>query len=1222
MKIDINSIKESPQFQQFIDLINKNPIQALKELTVLSETDNDLTRIEGGRELLNELKSKININPESIESDSDFQPIELNDEIKKKIDENPEQAYKDIYNIYTYEPADIPTKLKIRKGLYAVRNYLLDKNINPDELLNKNPVVEGLNAIANVLSIPSNALAKVFAENPDKVPIWGGSGWEETLRQYGTNEEIQKITKKAQEGIPLTSDETSKLKDFDNKYAILGFMSNLVLDPFVLASAGGKAATAISKGTGWLGKLGKTLEVIGSPIKSFKEAKTISEIEKSGELGNVLATTLTTTRSLLNKFPDSLKLINDIDDLLKLYPKKIPKNTVFEVLKKSSDFLSNHGLKEEAGQILKAMWKTDDVLKQAEKINKSKIFQMAQKADDKFNNIIHNFKEKTGIRKIFQSDVPLEYKAGIEKARLMKTGVLDEVQNIGNTIKKQIDIQLVPLLKSNKSIIEYINKNNKTINNVITDLIERPWEAIKKYNIAKDSEEFKILNNIKDVFNDFIINEAKFSGDKIKPLFATKEQIDNWSNISNSYSKLFKSNPFSPDLQVYENKLRNMLRNTNGMNILDNNMNEELLSNIAYLTHVMTPEAKKIYQTFSGKSRGYFSEGFKSYITNVSKRKRGWQGTINEINEEINKGSFADYLRTMAHGESAEKAEGLLRLANDFDKFRGKNIDFFSTDVPKLVQIRGGRMARTIEQQVLFDEVSKFGSKFKEQPNWRIPTFEGKPIAGFNKYFDPDVATVIENTWNYTRNSKQLGILSNFINDFSNFWKATTLSTHIQTGIRNTLGNLLNSILVVKKPSKLLAAHKDAIFAMMGQNYKVITQSGKYLDIQTIFKEFRARGGTGVTFRAMDTHRLEFRENIARSFIGKTVENLSNTLDKWSNWFRNLPPAKLSELMEKTNKFGLFMYEVLEGKSYDEAIKTVWKALFDYSDLTQAEKAIKRVIPFFTWTRKNLPLQISNIFSSPSRMIFKLWKSANKTRPSEEKIDERMQTEFLKTKAKIKTSSDLGKANYFLVEGFFPVFDLTRIVRTINDNHLKNTIDDIVSDVTPLIKTPVEILTNRSFVTKQDLMKSKGELVNYLGFYMSPKLKTILDDWRVLTTANQAFDIRPDSIATNPKSWVRLLTTFFIGNTIPYDSYVSKIYASKDARKDIMDELINFNAWINKIKGLLLSGKKMSKYDAEVIRNRAKGILMMIKTAGDEGKISQKEKASYLKQFFKNFLGG
>ena len=59
-----------------------------------------------------------------------------------------------------------------------------------------------------------------------------------------------------------------------------------------------------------------------------------------------------------------------------------------------------------------------------------------------------------------------------------------------------------------------------------------------------------------------------------------------------------------------------------------------------------------------------------------------------------------------------------------------------------------------------------------------------------------------------------------------------------------------------------------------------------------------------------------------------------------------------------------------KGHSLDEAVKLAEKAGFDYSKITPFEaRFLRRLIPFYTFTRKNLELQAKTLKDNPERIL-------------------------------------------------------------------------------------------------------------------------------------------------------------------------------------------------------------------------------------------------------------
>jgi len=1577
--INIDEIKNSPNYQVLIDRLNVSPLQAYKELTVLEETDNQMSKTKGGIGLIKELKSRLNVSPDEIKQE--FYPTELPEELKTKIDVNPEDTYKNLYNAYTYEPGNTQNKLQLRKGLSSVREYLISKGHKPDEFLVTNPVVKGLNVLSNIFMLGTNALAKIYTKNPERIKLWGGNGAEEAIKDLNANPEIQNIISKRVKNIPLTGDEIKKIKKFDNKTGIVSFVVNLFADPLIIAGLGAKAIKGISGGIGALGKIGKGLEIISAPIKTFKEAKTLATLKETGEFADILKSSLKQTKNVLTGIKDSEKYIVDIDNILAnpetLYNKSI------DLLKQSSEFLKGAGKSVESEEILKSYSAIKKTVGESKRIAGSKLYQKAVNFDDKFQNIKRGFIEKSGLRQVFKSDTPL-YKeiSSVKDGKIIKewspTGYkieLDKVKNIKMASKNayykaRTDVtkelkSLIPKLKNSNTVKALLNSPNSkfhSVDDIIMEISERHGDMGKLLKL--EGAEKEALFKVRKAYDNMIMKEVEFGGDKVMPLFKDITKRNDWKDLSKKYKELGEVNKYHPEYIKIENKLRSLLSESSGVNFIDKTLLDETEDNIAYVTHAMTKEAKTISQNISSSQRGLFYKGFRSYLSNPNWKGRKLGGSAVDINQKIMSGEItteldgvlkgiADkkiLLEKSLKGKSKKTIEGIKKkieeltgdeksytaLRDNMKNFKGKK--FFETDVNKLLDIRAATSVKTIEKAAMFNSMQKFGvSKEMAETGWKSPNVGKTSIVGLSdKYFDPEVAKTIEKVYNYTSNAKNMNVLNRFIMDFGNFWKATTLSTHLSTGLRNVIGDIALTAIVVDDVPTLMKATKDAVMTMMTkgtrENVRFVTETGKYVNAQDVFEEFLKRGGQAGTFRAMDTARTEFLADTATSTTGKMIEGAGNMMEKWSKWFRDLPPAQLSELFEKGNKLALFFYGVRKGKSYDDAMKQVNKVLFDYSDLTDIEKSIKQVMPFYcvpdyseiltkdgwkfyneiskgdeiisynvkkdilendcindiaifnyedklirvsnklkvefvftnnhrwatinnygkreiieynkmntahniplsaeynninkginltfeecyllgwlvtdgyfrkrknsyeamlyqktkkhvkmiretfkdyisseykhpdtgvicfrlkakmmknifnifkskedlpklitrmniqqlknilqamqkgdgadneikgsyfgqniggvldafqvgtllngnhfniiyrnnllsnkiygvgyirntkltnfrnykqdyidykgiiwcpktnnqtwimrqkgkviitgnTWLRKNLPLQLASLNSAPTKAAFKMYKSANEIRPSTDVQDERMQSEFLKDRAKIRLPDlKTGEANYLFLEGLLPTFDLTRVIRDLSHNQLQNTVDDLIADVTPLIKTPIELAVNRSFAFKTELQKSKYEKTQFLGFNMNPRWKALMDDWRLLTTLNKGLDLNPDKVGIEPKSISKMWLSYLIASPTEYNPYYSKIFATRDATSAIQDELGNYKSWMTKIKGVMLSGKKLTSQDVAMIRERGKNILMMIKEAKDNGMTDSKATGMFTKNVLSNFM--
>ena len=86
----------------------------------------------------------------------------------------------------------------------------------------------------------------------------------------------------------------------------------------------------------------------------------------------------------------------------------------------------------------------------------------------------------------------------------------------------------------------------------------------------------------------------------------------------------------------------------------------------------------------------------------------------------------------------------------------------------------------------------------------------------------------------------------------------------------------------------------------------------------------------------------------------------------FANMKLNKKLLEVSSGIEDTQRIALFVEALDNTGDFEKAVDVVNKFLFDYSDLSDFEhKVMKRAIPFYTFMRKNNPLQLEQIFCNP-----------------------------------------------------------------------------------------------------------------------------------------------------------------------------------------------------------------------------------------------------------------
>ena len=156
-----------------------------------------------------------------------------------------------------------------------------------------------------------------------------------------------------------------------------------------------------------------------------------------------------------------------------------------------------------------------------------------------------------------------------------------------------------------------------------------------------------------------------------------------------------------------------------------------------------------------------------------------------------------------------------------------------------------------------------------------------------------------------------------------------------------TVGNKIQKKLIDGVPfADLTAKERKIVEKLMEAQSTGIMASLTARDIKTA--SFRLKHGKSALNQAQQKH------------LVKAYTTMMTTMNQnVENW------ARLTHYLYRTEA---------EGLSGAEAAWHVKAAHFDYEELTPFEsKVMKRVLPFYTWTRKNIPFQLQMLVSRPGR---------------------------------------------------------------------------------------------------------------------------------------------------------------------------------------------------------------------------------------------------------------
>lgn len=189
----------------------------------------------------------------------------------------------------------------------------------------------------------------------------------------------------------------------------------------------------------------------------------------------------------------------------------------------------------------------------------------------------------------------------------------------------------------------------------------------------------------------------------------------------------------------------------------------------------------------------------------------------------------------------------------------------------------------------------------------------------------------------------------------------------------------------------------------------------------------------------------------------------------------------LGQRIEDANRLGAYISAVRRGYAPDAAADLVYKTQVDYrpSAFSDTERALKKAIPFYSYTRGIAPLVAENIVDRPGGLQSQLIRAINLgSKPSADSFI----PEDLRASAAIPLPEELGGRPAEGVQRVVNNLDLPfeGLVNLLSPgmgdtafqkvgNTLQKTGQNLLGMTNPLIKTPLEMLLNRQFYSGRQL---------------------------------------------------------------------------------------------------------------------------------------------------------
>jgi len=311
--------------------------------------------------------------------------------------------------------------------------------------------------------------------------------------------------------------------------------------------------------------------------------------------------------------------------------------------------------------------------------------------------------------------------------------------------------------------------------------------------------------------------------------------------------------------------------------------------------------------------------------------------------------------------------------------------------------------------------------------------------------------------------------------------------------MRNVIGNFTNLLLSGADIGKFAAEAPMAI-KVMTQGDKLFTKTimeplaQLTAEEQVILRYYNAVIANG--FQDAFSSINDLPPEMLRA-LGKGIKS-PNLLKKALGY-----NAKLNEIVDKYYRINGYIYAsknpaVLANLGLSSPEAYVRRVFFDPNDLTAIEKSVmRRLVPFYTFTKKNLAYQMKNIQENAS--IYKRLQKGIGTMWDNLEINDENVEQYKLDNYWVPITRLDSNGKYTAIKLNLPVGDLGEFAQ--------NPFRRLMSSSSPLLRAPFEAVTNKSIYTDLPISEFKGQK----GFSM-PGVDRYTEYW--LTQAGLDVPIR------------------------------------------------------------------------------------------------------------------
>jgi hypothetical protein len=590
-------------------------------------------------------------------------------------------------------------------------------------------------------------------------------------------------------------------------------------------------------------------------------------------------------------------------------------------------------------------------------------------------------------------------------------------------LEKQLSQLDQKVTKNSESLLKTQARIKGNVDNTITNEIKNSVKTMKKYGDTTSE-----LAN-KGIKQSELLSDAKTINDRLGDI--TKDLDNQIEKINFNLSKYDLKNPGTKDLIKKETK----------------NISKQIEDAQKQLSILELDESKELFNL------NYYA-GLEDFVNEASYTNK----TARLFQDALGMGAFND--------------KNFVKTIEDF----GDNIPSKSELSSKgWTTISGDALSKKLNsvQKRLVDS----GFLTDESVQTLSDLWKGQTL-----YMDNRMADMF-NTINKSSNGGIQTLMNNIDKVNTLFKKYSTLTPGFQ--LRNYVGNSLNMYLS-GMPVKDIIPYQAKAGKLLNNMEDIVTKyaRGELTDADNeikLLKQFYEGGFADKAGKlvsgtaARDLQKVE--ENAEKG------KGLLNNATKLNN--------KLNNAADSMNRMALLMYandDLEKGGKYltklgaESPIQAVKYALMDPENMSDAEKnVIKKIIPFYTFTKQNLMFQATNLTKNTKR-----YKNVIKTlNATYNDLEDNSYYSYQKDSMQIPIpGANDENGNQLFLKANLPLSDL--------GEWLSNPVSKLAASSTPLIKYPFEVATGKNSFTGQDLNYTTfNDAANAMGITLPESVKNV-----------------------------------------------------------------------------------------------------------------------------------